>query len=144
MIRPFAAFCALLALAACNQASDQPTETAAPASAPATAPAAPATVGFDGDFNALGTEPFWAVEVRKTGLKLSRPGGADLIVDNPGPKVEGSKAVWAAKGVVLTLTEGDCSDGMSDRIYAYYAEVTTSDATMKGCATRPDALAPRA
>jgi uncharacterized membrane protein len=131
---------AALALCACKPAPemDEPIAPSNPPPAAAT-PASPPQ--FSGDLNALGTEPFWAVEIRQTTLKLSRPDAADVVVPNPGPKVEGEKGVWSAPGLVLTLTPGQCSDGMSDRTYPWYAEVTTVDATQKGCATRTQELA---
>lgn len=138
-MRPLVPVFALLLLAACKPAQDAD-EPIAPSNPPPTpAPAAPSP--FAGDINALGTEPFWAVEVRETTLKLSRPDAADVIVPNPGPRVDGSKAVWPAQGLVLTLTEGQCSDGMSDRTYGWYAEVTTAEMTMKGCAAKTQDLA---
>lgn len=144
MIRPLTVLCALLVLAACSRSSDQPKDIPPPASAPPPAEPAPSPqpIGFEGDFNALGTEPFWAVEVRTSGLKLSRPGVADVVTANPGPKVEGAKAVWAGEGLVLTLKQGQCSDGMSDRTYAYAAQVMLAGTTMKGCAARPGSLSP--
>lgn len=136
-MRSALAVAALLALCACGGQ-----EEAAPTSAPKsdTAPLGQQPGDFSGEFNALGTEPFWAVEVRPEGLKLMRPGEEDRVYPNPGPRVEGAKAVWPAQGLVLTLTEGQCSDGMSDRIYAWYAEITLPDVTMKGCAARPETL----
>jgi uncharacterized membrane protein len=128
------ALTAVLLLAACKPAAEATKTAATPAPAPVTANA---DGPFAGEFNALGTEPFWAVEIREKTLKLSGPDRADLIVPNPGPRVEGLKALWPGKGLVVVLTEGACSDGMSDRTYPYFAEVTTTDATLKGCATRP-------
>lgn len=138
-MRPLLPLIAFLALTACKPAPDAE-ETIAPSNPPPTpAPAGPSP--FAQDINALGTEPFWAVEVRDATLKLTRPDAADVVVPNPGPTVDGAKAVWPGKGLVLTLTEGQCSDGMSDRTYPWYAEVTTASETMKGCATTPKALA---
>ena len=52
------------------------------------------------------------------------------------------KAVWPGQGIVLTLTEGQCSDGMSDRTYPFFAEVVAGIDTYKGCATQASALKP--
>ena len=140
-MRQFACLCALALLAACSKPADKAEDKAPPPAPPA--PTADATVkttapdAFAGDFNALGTEPFWAVEVRPLTLKLSRPDAIDLTVANAGPKVDGGNAVWTGPGLVLTLSKGPCSDGMSDRRYPYVAQATVGDTVLKGCATRP-------
>lgn len=131
---------ALLALTACSPAAEAPEDDPPPAArAPAPAPAANP---FEGDINALGTEPFWAVEIRETTLKFTRPDAPDVVVPNPGPRLEPGKAVWPGQGLVLTLTEGQCSDGMSDRTYPWFAELTAGFDMYKGCATRAAELRP--
>ena len=132
---------ALLALAACKPVAEPPEDDPAPAAPPATQ-AAPAPNPFAGDLNALGTEPFWAVEIRETTLKLTRPDAPDVVVPNPGPRLAAGKAVWPGQGLVVTLTDGPCSDGMSDRVYPWFAEVTAGIDMYKGCATKASALKP--
>jgi len=137
-MRHFASLCALALLAACGKPPEEPKAALPLPPPPAAVPDAKVrttTDAFSGDFNAVGTEPFWAIEVRAAGLELSRPDAADLTVANPGPKVDGGKAVWSAPGLILTLTQGDCSDGMSDRTYPYVAEAVVGDTVLKGCAT---------
>ena len=141
MMRYFACLCALTVLAACGQPGGKPEDAAAlppgPAPVPDAAVNTTAPGAFSGDFNAVGTEPFWAVEVRPLTLKLSRPDAIDLTVANAGPKVEGETAVWTAPGLVLTLSTGQCSDGMSDRSYPYVAQATVGETVLKGCAMQP-------
>ena len=43
--------------------------------------------------------------------------------------------------LVLRLTPGECSDGMSDRRYGYLAEVWIDGETLKGCASKTQDLA---
>lgn len=132
-----------LSLAACGQAPMGSTEAAAP---PADAPTTIAP-DYSGDFDALGTEPFWSVKVRATGLTLSRPDHPDVLASGASRKVEGETGVFDAMGdsqrLVLRLTPGECSDGMSDRRYAYFAEVRVGEHLLKGCAARPRDLAAR-
>ena len=40
----------------------------------------------------------------------------------------------AGAKVTLTITPGKCSDGMSDRTYAFTAALTIGDHAMHGCA----------
>ncbi|WP_297507595.1 hypothetical protein [uncultured Caulobacter sp.] len=133
---------ALLALAACD----------APMGASETAPPpadAPVILGPDygGDFDAGGTEPFWSVKVRAGGMTLTRPDQQDLVTANPGPRADGDQGVWDASAgerrLVLRLTPGDCSDGMSDRRHGWRAEVWVDGETLKGCADRSAAPAAR-
>jgi uncharacterized membrane protein len=108
---------------------------------------APIVVGpdYSGDFDAVGTEPFWNVKVRAAGMTLSRPDHPDVATGNPGVRIDGDQGLFdAAAGerrLVLRLTPGDCSDGMSDRHYGYLAEVWIDGETLKGCASKTQNLA---
>lgn len=108
---------------------------------------APVAVGpdYSGDFDAVGTEPFWNLKVRAGGMTLARPDHPEVTTANPGPRADGDQGVFDAsvgeQRLVLRLTPGDCSDGMSDRRYGYTAEVWIDGETLKGCAARPEDLA---
>lgn len=117
-----------LGLAACGAGRE---EAASPA------PAAAALTA--GDFDAVGTEPFWAVQVRKDSLTLSRPDHAELKVAAPAPEQRGGGLVWSAEGMTVSIAPGACSDGMSDRKYVYEALVRVGPEILKGCAYRPGA-----
>jgi uncharacterized membrane protein len=140
--------CAAAVLAACHPTAqdsqapaaapghgDTPVNPTEPASAPTT-PQAAVNADFLGPIQAAGTEPFWGLKVNGGELVFSRPGQADLRAANPGPRMEGKSAVWAAAqgDLELTLTPGHCSDGMSDRDYAYTAVVVAGGQTLSGCA----------
>jgi uncharacterized membrane protein len=116
-------------------AATEPASAPAPAAAPVAPPLDPA---FAGDLDAKGTEPFWAVAIRKDMLTLTRPDHADLTAPHGGPQVTGGAAVWSGgvgRAVLkVTLRNGECSDGMSDRTYPLTAEVAIGDEVLKGCA----------
>jgi uncharacterized membrane protein len=146
MMRGTVALAAVLLVGACSPSNDAgikaeepasapaatpPTPTPAPAAAAASAPLDPA---FAGDLNALGTEPFWGVEVRGKSLTLTRPDHPDLTGAHQGPRTLGDAAVWDGAGLRLTLRKGTCSDGMSDNTYPLTAEVEVAGQTLKGCA----------
>ena len=117
------------------------------ASAPSTAPAPPApkppppprpgSGPFIGNFHLMGTEPFWNVTIQSGGITLQRPDRPDVSASNPGPVVTGNSATWtgrfAQSRLIVTLTHKTCSDGMSDRVYAYEAEVQIWGTVLKGC-----------
>ena len=112
--------------------------SSAPADAPASAPPGP---DFSGDFQLVGTEPFWGGRIQADGLTLSRAGQPDVTAANAGVRVEGGVGVWGGGGLVFRLRPEACSDGMSDRRYDYRAEVTVNGQALKGCAARPEDLA---
>jgi uncharacterized membrane protein len=132
----------LLLLAACGPGDNGGYDTAPPADAPAgvsaEAPSVPAAAPWSGDYDLIGTEPFWNVQIRAAGLTLTRPDKPPLTVANPGPMAEGDSGLWAAPGFVVRLTPGECSDGMSDRKYPLNAEVTIQgQGELRGCASPP-------
>ena len=136
-------FLAMLALAACGP-SDEGYDTAPPADAPA-APPAEAPGAWSGGFDLIGTEPFWAVQIRPDTLSLTRPDQPAVTVANPGVEEDGTSALWTTSAFTARLTPGECSDGMSDRKYPYSAVVTTIDqGDLKGCGAPPrDTSEPR-
>ncbi len=123
-------------LAACGEArwGRPKARSTAPADALASAPPGP---DFSGDFQLVGTEPFWGGRIQADGLTLSRAGQPDVSAANTGVRVEGEVGVWAWGGLVFKLHPEPCSDGMSDRRYDYRAEVTINGQVLKGCASAP-------
>jgi uncharacterized membrane protein len=141
-MRRFVALAALLSLglAACDpHAADSPGTSEPPADAPADAPA-PTAASFDGDFKLVGTEPFWGLAIEGDQFVLERPGEKSVAAPRPAPVIEGASAHWDSGPLKVVLTPGGCSDGMSDRSYAYAATVTVGGATLTGCGDRPQAL----
>lgn len=108
--------------------------SSAPADAPASAPPGP---DFSGDFQLVGTEPFWGGRIQSDGLTLSRAGQPDVTAANDGVRVEQGAGVWGVGGLVFKLRPEPCSDGMSDRRYDYRAEVTINGQALRGCASAP-------
>jgi uncharacterized membrane protein len=140
---------AALALTGCNKPAEAPAPAVepAPAATPAPvpevkAPPAPAPVlgGVDltKPVNALGTEPFWGLEIRTDQIKFSGMDRPDKLTANRGAVIEGDTATWraASAGVDLSvaLTAGQCSDGMSDRTYPLKAHVEVGGELFDGCA----------
>ncbi len=91
-------------------------------------------------FVALGTEPFWSVEVSPGQLRYSTP------EDIPGAIFAAQRSDDAAaitytgtldgKAASLRIAAGECSDGMSDTVYAYRARFTLADLELSGCARK--------
>ena len=131
---------AAVALTACQpQAPDgSVAQPPADAPAPAPAPAAALPAAFQGDLDAHGTEPFWAVKIRESQIEFSTP-EANIAFPNKGGVVDGGKVVWESadgpRPIKVTLSEqAGCSDGMSDVEYPASAVVQVGGETLKGCA----------
>ena len=92
------------------------------------------------DFNLVGTDPFWAVQISTENqtATFSRPGESDLGIGFPvESKGESGEIVLTSTSpegdVVMTLVKKECMDGMSARKYPYEAGVTYKGRTLKGC-----------
>ena len=141
-----------LLLAACAPEAPGGGESAPPADAPAPAPEASAPPAADPaapykvDFSARGNEPFWRIDIKGTEIVLTRPDASPTTAANAGLAVQAGKAIWTAQAgatpVVVEVSPGECSDGMSDLKYAWSAEVKWGSETLKGCAF-PTAAEPR-
>ncbi len=135
-------------LAACSPEAPGGGEAAPPADAPAPAPVPGADSGaeFKVDFSARGNEPLWAIDIKGTSIVLTRPDAPAVTATNAGLAATDSQAIWTAQAgatpVTVTITKGDCSDGMSDLKYGYSAQVVWGAETLKGCGF-PTAEQPR-
>ena len=139
MLRSAAAYCLVLTLAACGEAPMGASEGAsvAPADAPASAPPGP---DFSGDFDLVGTEPFWGGKIRADGLTLTRAGRPEISAANTGVQAQGDVGSWGTGHLVFKLEAEPCTDGMSDRRYGYRAEATINGEVLRGCAATPAEL----
>ena len=101
------------------------------------APAADPGAAFRVDFSARGNETFWGVDIKGTDIVLTRPDAPAATATNAGLAATDRQAVWTAQAgataVTVTLTKGDCSDGMSDLKYGYTARVVWGAETLEGC-----------
>lgn len=130
----------------------QPAQPAPPAAAPA-APAMAGTpggaspettwalTGVPGELRVLGTEPFWGIQVQGDALHFTTaedPAGK-LMVAPPKQRADGIEYAGddAGTAFALTLVKRDCSDGMSDRTYAYQASFRYGQTRYTGCADVP-------
>ncbi len=130
---------AVLALAACSS------ETEAPAPAEPPPPVELGGVNLDQPLRALGTEPFWGVDVTANELLYSGVDRPERRATHDGPEVMGTVATWQGTtpdgdGMTLTLMATECSDGMSDRTYPLTARLQVGDETLNGCAASTAAI----
>jgi uncharacterized membrane protein len=86
-----------------------------------------------------GTEPFWALEIDSTGLRFITPDDMTGTRWPPlNPVVNGDTLRWIAETgrarVEASIWRGNCSDGMSDRVWPYTAAVRVDSTSYQGCA----------
>ncbi|MEH6665088.1 MAG: hypothetical protein V7678_09560 [Brevundimonas sp.] len=135
------AFLAVLSLAACSQ--DEAPDTSGPEAA---APRAElGGVDLTEPLRALGTEPFWAVNIGDDGLVYSGVDRPEERAPNAGPQMAGTTASWSGRTdrgreLDVTLIETPCSDGMSDRTYPLTARVQIGEEVLNGCAASVEFL----
>ncbi len=125
----------VLLVAACSQGTTEKAE--APADAPT--PVSLGGVDLGQPLRALGTEPFWSVEITKDAMVYTGVDREEQRAANPQPVVQGTTAVYTAATedgaeMVVTLIATECSDGMSDRIYPLTARVEMGEVSLNGCA----------
>ena len=94
---------------------------------------------------ALGTEPFWGIEVSLDEIVFTGVDRADFRAPGPVLRLAGAGAVFTAKDakgaeLTLTLKPDKCSDGMSDWVYPLSAEVKVGGETLSGCAASQTTL----
>ncbi|MDO7835850.1 membrane-like protein [Sphingobium sp. HBC34] len=95
------------------------------------------------DYRAIGTEPFWAVTMRGSTATLERPGTASLRFVITDKDSDDTAIRYTGDGFTMTLTQGPCSDGMSDAVWSDRVAIAFGEGTLKGCGgTRDNGAGP--
>ena len=125
-----------VALAAVGLAScGKPKTSEAPAEKSAVALPSSAGLSLEGRLAAIGTEPFWRLEIAPEGLVFSTPEGPDVKAPFVAPSPDEAGASLASGKIKLRLIVQPCSDGMSEAAYPMRAEVDVAGVgAFKGCA----------
>ena len=96
---------------------------------------------------ALGTEPFWALDVDASGLRFITPDDTTgILFPRVAPMVSADTVMWSGQtersAIEVRVWPEKCSDGMSDREYPYGSRVIIAGTTYRGCADRRRVIAP--
>ncbi|UIP07738.1 hypothetical protein LY632_04890 [Erythrobacter sp. SDW2] len=130
MIRTLAIASAVM-LTACHQGAEDGT-------VPGTSPQGFTGIAPDEIITFTGTEPFWGGNIAGDKLTYSTPediGGTVIQVERfTGQGGLGFAGTLDGKEFDMLITPGECSDGMSDRIYPYVATLKLGDELREGCA----------
>ncbi|MBA4087270.1 MAG: hypothetical protein C0491_05645 [Novosphingobium sp.] len=119
-------------------AESEATAGAKPPALVATEAAAAVPVPVPPSFRALGTEPFWSARVDADKLSWSTPEQPEgLTVPVKRQDVAGKVILSGevgGKALVLEVSVGSCSDGMSDTVYPLTVVRRIGNDTQRGCA----------
>lgn len=84
-------------------------------------------------YKALGTEPFWSLNIDGDTMVFDRAGMEKIAARNVKARPSFNGWRYTAENMTVDVTFGECSDGMSDRTYKDRVTVMTGDAVFKGC-----------
>jgi heat shock protein HslJ len=104
---------------------------AACATVPLASPVTPDT-SADSYF-ALGTEPFWNVEITPMRLTFHDAERRTVRVANPGARPSFNGERYVTPQLTVDITHSPCSDGMSDRRYRDSVMVEVNGRSWRGC-----------
>ncbi len=111
----------------------------------------PGDAELDGDLEINGMEPaFWGVKVSRAENKatINVLGERDVVGEAP-VKTKAEKATILTSKTpegdfVMTLTQGDCEDGLGEREYHWSVSASWKGEVLKGCAAPAKPAAPAA
>lgn len=82
---------------------------------------------------ALGTEPFWSLEITDTRITYHDAERRRVAEANPGARPSFNGRRYVGQRITVDITMQPCSDGMSDRRYAETVRLTVDGRTLNGC-----------
>lgn len=111
----------------------------------------PGDAELDGDLEINGMDPaFWGAKVVRAENKttIAVLGERDIVGELPVKSKAEKATILTSKtpngDFVMTLTQGDCEDGLGEREYHWSVVASWNGETLKGCAAPVKAAAPAA
>ncbi len=96
------------------------------------------TASLEKGFKCVGTEPFWSLQIEKSGIVFHHMDEEPMTYPYRPPQKQAKSQVYETfegdSKLKIILTEGKCSDGMSDDEYPYMVQVERDGQIYKGCA----------
>ena len=87
-------------------------------------------------YRALGTEPFWSLELtgREMVFTEANAPGVRIVEPQPRPIHGFAGDIYQGRRINLNIVHGQsCSDGMSDRVYPDKVQVRVDARSFEGC-----------
>ena len=88
-------------------------------------------------WHCLGTEPFWSVEISDNGTAIvETPEKKEAPIALTAIAETAEAAAYSGENLQIRIKKEKCSDGMSETVYLYSAEVDYDIYAFKGCANK--------
>jgi uncharacterized membrane protein len=84
-------------------------------------------------YHALGTEPFWNLVIDNRNVTFIRPEAQPIVQPKPQPIIAFAGEIYKTPRINVNIVHGQCSDGMSDRVYPDKVQVTVDGTQYNGC-----------
>ena len=84
-------------------------------------------------YHALGTEPFWNLLIDEHHLTFAQPDAEPIRQPTPKVIVGFAGEIYQTPRIGVNIVHGQCSDGMSDRVYPDKVQVTVDGRQYNGC-----------
>ena len=84
-------------------------------------------------YHALGTEPFWNVLIDEHDITFIEPDAQPIKQPAPKAIIGVAGEIYQTPRINVNVVHGQCSDGMSDRVYPDKVQVTVDGRQFSGC-----------
>ena len=84
-------------------------------------------------YHALGTEPFWNLLIDEHDITFIEPEKQPIKQPAPKPIIGIAGEIYQTPRINVNVVHGQCSDGMSDRVYPDKVQVTVDGRHFNGC-----------
>jgi uncharacterized membrane protein len=119
-----------LGLAACDTVPYGPPPYGDPGPAPYPQPYPPQA---QGDYRAIGTEPFWDLNIGRDMVFTDRGNNISVTEPTPPPRSGFAGETYQGRRLSVNIVHAACSDGMSDRSYPDTVNVNVDGRAYRGC-----------
>jgi uncharacterized membrane protein len=84
-------------------------------------------------YRAVGTEPFWSLEIGEKTIAFTLAGQQPIVQPKPRAIIGIAGEVYRTPRIDANIVHAQCSDGMSDRLYPDKVQVTVDGRQYNGC-----------
>ena len=84
-------------------------------------------------YHAVGTEPFWNLLIDQRDITFTQPGAQPIRQPKPQAIIGIAGEIYQTPRINVNIVHGQCSDGMSDRVYPDKVQVTVDGRRFEGC-----------
>ena len=86
-----------------------------------------------GDYRAVGTEPFWDLTIGREMRFTDRGNNISVVEPTPPVRTGVSGEIYQGRRINVNIVHSRCSDGMSDRTYRDTVQVSVNGHQYRGC-----------